>query len=454
MNLTDSSNTWRNLRYGGAGFALGLPTIPLLVHLPALYAEHIGLGLTATGLALFVARLFDIVTDPLIGVAANVSSPQNNPLRRKKTLILIGSLIGAVGILFLLNPSPGASWLYLAFWSSVLYLGWTMINIPYMTWGAELSNSYKGRTRVTATREGFTLAGIIVAGAVPALAAIGGYNQAQAVSVTGWLVVGIGIILFAILLKGVDEPTVPPTKNPEPLKTALRGISTNGPFQNLIACWFINGMANGIPAVLFLLYMKHVLKMNELERGVLTFIYFFVGICGLAIWSRLADRLGKHKCWSLAMVIACLAFAAVPFLDEGDFIPFLIITVITGLTLGADLAIPPSMQADVAEHEHLRSGHNHTALMFALWSMVTKTALALSVLIAFPLLEASGFSTDSDQTENNTRALAVIYSLVPVVLKLLAIGIVWRHPLTAEKQFGNRRRLVEFENRLQRQDPK
>ena len=68
------------LRYGFPALVLGMPTLPLLIHLPILYAEKIGLGLSATGIAIFVARLIDIFTDPLIGSL----SDQTDTLAQRK----------------------------------------------------------------------------------------------------------------------------------------------------------------------------------------------------------------------------------------------------------------------------------------------------------------------------------------------------------------------------------
>ena len=69
----------RKLSYGAPGLALGIPAIPLLVYLPVLYADNLGLGLTAVGLTIFIARLVDVVTDPVIGIYCNQF---DNPIGR------------------------------------------------------------------------------------------------------------------------------------------------------------------------------------------------------------------------------------------------------------------------------------------------------------------------------------------------------------------------------------
>jgi len=437
----------RDVRYGSAAFVLGVPTIPLFVLLPPLYAESLGIGLTATGVALFLARALDVLSDPVIGY---VSDRLDTRWGRRKPLICLGAILGGIGTLFLLTPGDGVGVWYLGLWSAILYLGWTLISIPYLAWGAALSDDYQGRARVTSVREGFTLLGILAAGAVPAIAAAFGQGEREALGYIAWGAIAIGTLLFLMLLKTVAEPTRRQTgaaRHDDRLRRILAGIATNKPFRLLIASWLLNSLANGIPAVLFILYMKHVLATSELERGVLTFLYFLAGVLGIPFWLWLSGRVGKHRAWCGAMILACIAFAFVPMLGAGDFALFAIVCVVTGIALGADMALPPAIQADVAEYDYFRTRRDSGGTLFALWSMVVKLSLALSVVIAFPILDWLGFDPDLPRGENNLLALAVIYSMVPIVFKACAIALVWRYPLTAAKQVIIRRRIADLERR-------
>ncbi len=419
---------FRNIWYGAPAFALGIPTIPLLVYLPAIYADDIGLGLSVTGISLFIARFFDIISDPLIGIFAQKIS---TPWGRWKPLIFCGGIIAAIGVVLLLNPPLDATFVYLITCSIILYLGWTLINIPYLAWGSSLSKSYFGRTKVTSIREGFMLAGIVFAGSLPALAISLGYTEKAAISFVGWIVIIIGIILFAILLIMVDEPIQKSTNIKISNLEILSQLKKNKPFRLLLLGWFFNSLANGIPAVLFILFMKYILGADALERGILSFAYFFSGIIGIPVWIWLSKNLGKHQTWCFAMIIAVIGFSFVPFLGQGDFIYFLIITILTGLTLGADLAIPPSMQADVAEYGIIKNGNDNTVIMFAIWSAITKIAFALSVLIAFLSLEIIGFEL-TDKEYYSANPLSLIYGVSPVVFKIVSIWIIAKNPLTYE----------------------
>ena len=438
--MVNNNGLWRDFRYGFAAFVLGLPTIPLFVLLPALYADTLGIGLTATGVALFLARSFDLLSDPLIGYA---SDRWDTPWGQRKPFIAAGAILGGIGIVFLLIPGNGVTAWYLGFWAIILYFGWTLINIPYLAWGASLSNEYQGRVRITSIRESFTILGIITAAAIPALASGFGYDERGALRLIAYVAIGIGVFLFIFLLLFVPESSRKKTHKIKKsnFKLILRSINENKPFRLLLASWLLNSLANSIPAVLFILFMKHVIDASTPERGLLTFIYFFAGIIGIPFWLWLSKRISKHRAWSVAMVVACLAFLFVPLLGAGDIVIFGIICVITGLSLGADLSLPPAIQADVIEYEYFRSGRECSATLFAIWSLITKLALAISVVIAFPTIEFLGFSPNLPKEENNLFILAIMYAVVPIAFKIGAILLVWWYPLTAKKQEIIRRRL-------------
>lgn len=428
--------TW----YALPAFALAMPTIPLYVYLPAFYAETLGLGLTATGAALLLARVVDVISDPLIGLASDRVRFRSG---RRRPWVLLGAVIAGVGLVRLLDPAPGADAVYLALWSVVLFIGWTLIAVPYTAWGAELSGDYYERARITGAREALTIAGVLAAGAAPAVAAWLGGSEADGLAAVARLAVATGLPAIVLLVWRVPDPLPTAVSASPPLRLAmLQQMLANRPFVRLLSGWFVNGLANGLPAVLFPLYVQYGLQAGPTTRGVLIMSYFLAGIAAIPLWLWLSRRFGKHRAWCLAMILACAAFIWVPLLTPGDIAAFFVICLVTGTALGADMALPPAMQADVIDLDCFRTGQQRAGLFFALWSMSTKLALAASVGIAFPVLAAFGFVVGGDNSARALLALAVIYALVPTVLKMIAIGIIWNHPIDRRRQSIVRRRLA------------
>lgn len=435
------------LLYALPALVVALPTIPVYIHLPALYGVELGLGLAATGFILLIARAFDTVTDPLIGALSDRYGFRGS---RRKPWIAAGAVIAGLGLYKLLNPPATVDGLYLLCWSVVLYAGWAMVSIPYMAWGAELSADYDERTRITSWREGLALLGIVAAGGLNTLTASLGWSESESIGALAWIAIAGGIVAFPLLLRYVPEsrsaPAIAPRAAEGGWRRGLVSLARNRPFVRLLAAWFLNGLANGIPAALFFLYLEHGLGAGERERPLFVLIYFVAAGAAIPLWQRLSRRLGKHTAWCWAMIAACAAFAAVPLIPAGGYAAFAVVCIVTGMALGADLALPPAIQADVVDYHALRTGRARAGLQFALWAMSTKLALAAAVGLALPALDAFGFEPAAPDAAGKS-ALVVIYALVPVVIKIMAIAVMWGFPLTPDKQATIRRWLNRADRR-------
>lgn len=404
--------------------------LPLLVYLPGFYAETVGIGLTAVGAILLLARIWDGVTDPLVGFLSDRTRTRFG--RRRPWLIAALPLV-LVGAWLLFRPPEGAGAWHLLVWSFVVYLGWTMMQIPHQAWGAELSGDYGERARIAAMREAFALCGVIVAAALPAvLPALGladeGTGAAGALAAIAVITAVLLPISGAVLVAVVPEP--PPARAQAiAVREGVRVLLANQPFRRLLAAYLFNGIANGLPSSLFLMFVGHRLQLAEMQ-GVFLLAYFLAGLAGVPLALVLARHLGKHRAWCAAMLVTCAAFVWAPLLPPGSMVAFAAICVVTGLGLGADLALPPAMQADVVDEDTAAGGEGRAGLYFAVWGMATKLALALAVGLAFPLLDLAGFDPRAaGQTPDAGLALAALYAWGPVALKLVAIGLMWGFPL-------------------------
>jgi len=408
--------------YGLPALPLSIVGLPLNVYLPALWTTGVGLSLSTVGLVLLAVRISDVLTDPLVGT---LSDRTRGRLGRRRPWILLALPIGGPALWYLFVPPAGAGAPHLFITAALLYLAWTMISVPHQAWGAELSGDYFARTRIAAWREGFSVVGVMVSAALPALLADPRPQSALRALAAATLAFAPPALLLMFLI--VPEPRPPPRHR---ATGGWRAIAGNRPFRLLLAAWTVNGIANGLPATLFLAAVGDVLKIPD-RAGPLLFAYFAAAVAAVPLWATLARRIGKHRAWGTAMLWACAVFAFVPLLGAGDFAKFLVICLLSGAALGADLALPPAMQADVVDLDELTSGQARAGLFFAAWSMAQKFGNAAAVGIGLPLLEFFGYAPGSGQ---GLFALVALYAVVPVVLKLIAVAMVWRFPIDAAEQ--------------------
>ena len=195
-----SSTTTHKALYALPAFVLAFPTIPVFVLLPSYYGETVGLGLATAGSVLLILRIFDVISDPVLGW---VSDRIPSQWGKRKLPIALGGLLGAPALIALFTPPADASAMYLFGWGLLLYFAWTAIQIPYLSWAAELEPDYNQRTRLNGFREGAGLLGILAVGALGV--ALSQLEESARLSYTVWVTVLIGAIIFVITLKFVPQ---------------------------------------------------------------------------------------------------------------------------------------------------------------------------------------------------------------------------------------------------------
>jgi GPH family glycoside/pentoside/hexuronide:cation symporter len=416
---------WRLAAYGAVALPLAALTLPLYLVVPTFYAEALGVPLAGVGAVLLAVRIFDALNDPVIGWFADAWPSRN----RRKVWIGLFALPLALAAFALFWPPADATGAWLGITAALLSLGYTAMVLPLWAWGAELSEDYHERSRIAAWREGFVIAGTVIAIALPFT--IGWEDPA---AFHGLALIAV-FVLIALPLSTVLTLWVVP--EPESIArvglspgAALTAMRHNRHFTRLLSAFLINSFANALPATLFLLFVGQRLGAED-WRGPLLITYFLSAIAGMPLWNLVSRRNSKHRAWCIAMLASCAVFIPAAFLGQGDVVEFAVICVASGLCLGADLVLPSSMQADVIESDRIESGTSRSAFFFAAWSLTSKLALALVVGLAFPLLQ--GFGLDAADPAKSSPlsldVLAMLYAAAPVALKLMAIAMMWKFRL-------------------------
>nr|WP_306422001.1 MFS transporter [Marinobacterium sedimentorum] len=421
-------------RYGALGLPLALPTVAVYVLLPTWYAEQRGLGLTQIGLILLLTRLFDVITDPLVGLFMD-----RHPKVPLTTLTLTGGLICTPALLLLVNPITPSAALSLLTALLLFYAGWTLIQIPYLAWLPRLHPDSLERNRATGYREALALGGLVLSAALPALLGLAGLGVQQSLNALVILAMAAG---FAALqaLRGLPQPPAPPPTAGHSARPELLFLDNRLALRLLLG-WFINGLGNGFAAILFPLFVSSYLGGGDQARALYILLYFIAAILSLPLWQGLSRLVPRARLWCLAMLAAILAFAFAPLLNADTALWFMPICLITGAALGADLTLPHVIQAEVADWDRYRFGAERNASLFACWNMATKLALGLSAGSAFLLLGAGGFDVAAPKTQS-LWLLALVYAVVPCLCKGAAIVLLWNFPLRPGHHRAIQRRLA------------
>jgi len=282
-----------------------------------------------------------------------------------------------------------------------------VVAVVHQAWGARLGGDETGRARVVAWREGFALAGVLVASVLPALAGVGATTASFA------------LLLFGALALFARAPQPPGAVRIS--GSAVRPMRTPD-FRRLLGVFVLNGIASAVPATLVLFFIRDRLEAQAWEPLFLA-AYFAAGACSIPLWVRLVAKFGLARAWLGGMVLAVAAFAWAALLGPGDVAGYAAVCLASGVALGADLTLPGAMLAGVIQ----RAGHAERGegAYFGWWNFATKLNLALAAGLALPLLQLAGY-TPGQRDGGGQLALVLAYCALPCLLKLAAAALLHR----------------------------
>ena len=409
--------------------ALGLP---LVVHLPYFYENHVGMSAATVGWVLFILRLWDVVTDPALGVISDRYSTQWG--RRRHWIVLSVPII-ALATYFLFIPPDGAGAFHLGFWMFILYVGWTLLTISHMSWGAELSNDYHERSRIQGWREFALIGGMFGVLAMPAIMElfVDDLKQSDIVYFMGMFVIILLPIGVVAAVSFVHERPAPP-KEPIDWREALRVIGNNKPLRYLLAADFLQAAGTGVTGTLYFWFITLTLDMGEWANYMLLF-YFLAGVIAVPAWIQLSYRAGKHKTFAIAMYYGALAVFPLFLIPPGLFWITLSGFIFFGLAYGAASFLLRAIMADIKDQDAVESGQDKTGIYFSLLTLTNKIGYA-TALLTLPVLHYFGVESGAgaQNSAEGLFALKLMYLGLPAILFLAAGWIMWDFPLDQKTQ--------------------
>lgn len=425
----------KQIAYAAPAFALAVVGIPVYVYIPKFYTDVVGVHIGLIGYLLMAARVFDAVTDPALGF---VSDRTKTRFGRRRPYIAIGSVFLAISLYLLFNPpreSATLDTLWFGFAIFFLFLFWTAVVVPFESLGPELTFDYHERTALFGMRDGAMLAGTLAAASSPLLVAtVLGLPASPDGERLKFFWISVIYSPFLVLccwwcaLSLSERPLAVHSKKPHFL-TGFKTVMGNKPFALLVSSYTIAAFGSNLPATLILYYVEYVLKSQQAELFLA--VYFVTGIVFLPGWVLLSRKLGKKWTWIASIAVNTGAFIGVFFLGAGDAWLYGLLVFLSGIGLGATIALPSAMQADVIDYDELLTGERREGRYIGFWSIAKKLAAALGVGISLSVLAAVGYVPNVEQTEAVKMTLRVLYALVPSLFNLIALIIVLFYPISS-----------------------
>tara|TARA_B110000093_G_scaffold140600_2_gene151222 strand:- start:794 stop:2185 length:1392 start_codon:yes stop_codon:yes gene_type:complete len=409
----------------------------------ALPIYNMGLGVDPRmlGWALGLPRIWDAISDPLMG---NFSDNTRTRFGRRRPYILIGAILCAIMFALIWSPPTGWSptaigWYFMAL-VFIYYTAYTIFVVPWGAMGLELTTDYNERTRVQAYRTFFQGVGAFGLSAMWWLALKwGGGNDVVGVRYVGLAFAAL-ILVCGVLPAIFCRENLAHDQDKIKFWPAIKATFSNTVFLLLIAvtvCVFLGiFMVNS-----FALYINTYYVFDGDKEGVAFlnmisgFAYQGAGVGLIPVISYIATRVGKKATLIGGLLLVVVAYGTSWWCYTPDNPWLQLITLaLAAPGLACMWMIASSMVADICDLDELKTGRRREGMYGASYSWACKAGISLTMILSGYMLSWSGFDAAVEvQPEAVITNMRLLYMFVPMGFIALAAGLLIFYPLSEER---------------------
>ena len=396
-------------RFSSLAFVIGMAGLPVYIHAPKYFVDVYGISLVTMGFIIFFLRLVDVFQDPLLGIIASKTTRFGAlPI----TLAVGAMCVGMIMLFAIHSPVSPSLW-----FSISLFLVFSGFSFAYIRSYAQglINLGAKDQLRLARWREVGTTLGICVAAILPTTLLL--------VSADGYSLFAIFFCLIAIAALIHVWSQFPASNSFQDSQSSfshLLSATRNLQIRNLLFLALVNSSPVALSSTLFLFFVESRLNAPD-WAGIFLVLFFLAAAIATPFWTKLADVHGVFKILKISMFLSIISFFGATFLSEGDGLIFSAICLLSGATVGADLALLPVLFARQIENSSIVPD-----IGFSLWNFVSKATLAFAAIISLPLLELVGFNSGGSNSENALLALTFGYAILPCILKCISIFLLFK----------------------------
>lgn len=403
------------------------------------YTDVIGLAAGAVGTLFLVARLFDTVTDPLMGAIAD----RTNSRWGKYRPYLAGLAIpfGIVGFLLFAvpdaEPSIQLTYAYVTYVATMLI--YTAINIPYSALLGVITSNSAERTSVSTFRFACAFGGqfLIGAAALPLVAHFGEGDRAVGYKATMTIFAVVAVLLFWTTFATTRERVQPPKNQKPDIKKELLILIKNRPWVIMFIAGIFTLTNVAVRGAVTLHYFKYYVGDDGSPwfwKFDLSTVFLTSGttalILGVISTFWLSRLWGKRQLMIGLSAINAVIMALFFVIPADAIVVMFIMNFLGALIIGPTIPLVWSMFADVADYGQWKFGHRSTALVFSAAQFAQKLGLAIGGAIAGWMLSGYGFEANVDQSSESLLGIRLMFTLVPAAFAISAVVAIWFYPLS------------------------
>lgn len=394
------------------------------------------------GLAVMLGKIYDAITDPLMG---HLSDRTRTRLGRRRPFMLLAALpFGLAFALAWMAPAitePGR-FAYALGSFVLLCTFYTVFEVPYASLTADLTRDYDQRTSLTSYRMLFSILGTLIAGAATLVIVGLAPTERAGFPLMGYVYGGIIALSSLACFMGTRERPVTADEDATlPLATGIRVALGNRPFRMALAIYFLTQTAMAVVSALLIYYLRDVTGLGG-QTPLVMGLLMVMSILALPLWVALSARWGKARAFALGIGVQALVLLLFAGLPPGAPIPVYLLTVVAGVCTATHFVFPWSMVPDVVEYDQLTTGQRRAGTFYGIWLFTQKVSAAAGVGLTGLLLSWYGYQAGVDQTPGTILGLRLSIGPVAVALLVLAGYLLLRYPINRSAHEAVRARLA------------
>ncbi|MCY4477504.1 MAG: MFS transporter [Gammaproteobacteria bacterium] len=402
--------------------------------------NFLGIGAGAAATLLLVSKLYDMVTDPLMGV---VSDRTTTRWGRRRPFLMLGGVVSAIGLTLVFNP-PAIdiqAWLIAYVLGSllVIYTGYTLFNVPYLTMPAEMTRSYHERTTLMSYRVVFLNIGALIAVSSFALVQWLG-NDRAAHGTMGW---AFAILIFlgstyCFFGTAPARQTVR-KEHAYSIGTQVRTAVENRPLMLLLSAKFCQLLGVSLSTATGVYFKVVVLGLSYQLTTLYLYTSSLVILAVIPAWNMASRRYGKRLAYMAATAGYALVTLTWLLATADDPLSHIFIrAVLLGICAAGILVMGPALLPDAVEYDYLKTGMRREGTLSSFYSTVEKLAFSIGPALALYFLSWFGYQagTEGLQIEQPQNAIIAIYmgaGLTPAALNALSLVFLFKYDLSEDR---------------------
>ena len=416
----------------GYGFAAA-PVIYSYVLVLLMYMKYaavsLGASTAAVGTVFLVAKLWDAVSDPMIG---NASDRTTHRLGRRRPWLIASAPLLALFSVMAWVPPAGLEGAAQIAWIAVAVIGfytaYTMFDIPHMALGSEISLDAVGRNRVFGVRQIMRVLGMLAA------AVLGVYLVQQGRDTAAIMAFSVAAITIAMILFGVsflpkERPEFMGRGGENPI-TALRDVAANPHARLFLFVIFIDAIGTGGIGAMTPFVIDYVVGMEELTPALLG-LNMLATLAGVPLWLRLDRYFEKRRLILYAMFGSMIGYGLTLLVGAGDWHIIAISSVLAGLSSSCSNTLGYTLKSEIIDCDEFDTGERKEGAYFAGWSFFSKLGAGIMIGVVGWALEWSGFDGSvQEQTELSKRTMIILMGGFPLVCYFIGAIAFSRFSLT------------------------